>query len=120
MEEHLEKKGIKANLESLRSRVKGRKSIGDLEGNQDRLASKALDDESGSEMEDVDDVRIGRKRKRSMSDSSDQYDALSGRNKSINPSTGKKRRSLTPAQLKITAQSKVRSMSKGRREGSVP
>lgn len=29
-------------------------------------------------------------------------------------------RSLTPAQLKIKSQSKVRSMSKGRREGSVP
>lgn len=55
-----------------------------------------------------------------MSDDSDQYDALSGRNKSINPATGKKLRSLTPAQLKITAQSRVRSMSKARREGSVP
>lgn len=33
MEEHLEKKGIEFNQESLRQRVKKRKSIGDLEGN---------------------------------------------------------------------------------------
>lgn len=30
-EEHLEKKGIKANLDSLRGRIKSRRSIGDLE-----------------------------------------------------------------------------------------
>lgn len=33
MEEHLEKKGIQVNKESLRQRIKNRKSIGDLEGN---------------------------------------------------------------------------------------
>jgi len=36
-EEHLEKKGIQANIESLRQRVKKRKTIGELEGNQDKL-----------------------------------------------------------------------------------
>jgi ppGpp synthetase/RelA/SpoT-type nucleotidyltranferase len=33
LEEHLEKKGIQANIESLRQRVKNRKSIGELEEN---------------------------------------------------------------------------------------
>jgi nucleolar GTP-binding protein len=37
LEEHLEKKGIQANIESLRQRVKKRKSIGELEANQDKL-----------------------------------------------------------------------------------
>lgn len=37
LEEHLEKKGINANIESLRQRVKKRKTIGELEGNQDKL-----------------------------------------------------------------------------------
>lgn len=36
-EEHLEKKGIDANIENIRSRVKQRKSIKDLEANQDKL-----------------------------------------------------------------------------------
>jgi nucleolar GTP-binding protein len=72
---------------------------------------------------DIDDGgRVGRKRKRSMSDGEDDYDEVdqaSGRGKSTQ-STGQKKRSMTPAQLKITARSKLRSMSKGRREGSVP
>ncbi len=63
-------------------------------------------------MEDVD--RVGRKRRRSMSD--DQDDQSAGKSKK----SGKQVRSMTPAQLKIHAQSKLRSMSKGRREGSVP
>lgn len=37
LEEHLEKKGIAANLESLRQRVKNRRSIAELEANQDKL-----------------------------------------------------------------------------------
>lgn len=75
------------------------------------------DDSDDGGMMDVDEVRAGRKRKRSMSEDSDMYDG-EGRGKSVK--SGKKLRSLTPAQLKITAQSKVRSMSKARREGSVP
>lgn len=121
LEEHLESKGIDANLDSIRQRVKGRKSISQLEANQDKLANKALadsDDSDDEAMEDVNDTRAGRKRKRSMSDDSDQYGSKQAKKgKSVK---GLKGRSLTPAQLKITAQSKVRSMSKGRREGSVP
>ena len=51
-EEHLEKKGINANIDSLRQRVKKRKTIGELEGNQDRLNSKAFA-EQDEKMEDV-------------------------------------------------------------------
>jgi hypothetical protein len=51
-EEHLEKKGINANIDSLRQRIKKRKTIGELEGNQDRLNSKAFA-EQDEEMEDV-------------------------------------------------------------------
>jgi hypothetical protein len=42
LEEHLEKKGIAANLDSLRTRVKKRKTIKDLEDNQDRLNAKTF------------------------------------------------------------------------------
>lgn len=116
MEEHLEKKGIEVNKESLRQRIKKRRSIGDLEGNQDKLASKALEDESDDAMDIDDGERVGRKRRRSLSASdSDMEDDNDTREKS-----SKKTRSMTPAQLKISAKSKLRSMSKGRREGSVP
>jgi len=53
-EEHLEKKGINANIDSLRQRVKKRKTIGELEGNQDKLNTKAFAQED-EEMEDVDE-----------------------------------------------------------------
>jgi nucleolar GTP-binding protein len=116
LEEHLEKKGIDANLDSLRARVKQRKSIGQLEGNQDALQKRAFQDD-GEDMVDV-DSRVGRKRQRSIS-SSDEDMEESGKN-SEKKSSSKQQRSMTPAQLKIKALSKVRSMSKGRREGSVP
>ncbi len=58
--------------------------------------------------------RTGRKRNRSMSDDEDDDESKGHSKKS------KHVRSMTPAQLKIHAQSKLRSMSKGRREGSVP
>jgi nucleolar GTP-binding protein len=69
-EEHLEKKGIDANLENIRNRIKKRRSIGELEGNQDKLTLKALPDED-DEMMDIGDERVGRKRQRSMSDDDD-------------------------------------------------
>lgn len=64
-----------------------------------------------------DDARVGRKRRRSMSDDEDYAmdDEVSGRDQSE-----KKKRSMTPAQLKIKSKSKVRSMSQARREGQVP
>ncbi len=62
-----------------------------------------------------DDDRRGRKRRRSVSDDEDMEDDNESRGASK-----KSKRSMTPAQLKIRASSKVRSMSQGRREGSVP
>ncbi len=76
---------------------------------------KAINDDSDDSGMDIDDdERVGRKRRRSDSDS-DMEDDVDTREKS-----SKKTRSMTPAQLKISARSKMRSMSKGRREGSVP
>jgi nucleolar GTP-binding protein len=91
-EEHLEKKGIAANLDSLRARVKSRRSITDLEGAQDKLNSKAFDsDDSGDEA--VDAERGGRKRRRSAS--SDEE--MDGEESKSRKSGSKKGRSLTPA-----------------------
>lgn len=113
-EEHLEKKGISANIESIKDRIKKRKTIGQLEDNQDKLVKKAFESSEDEEMEEVE--RAGRKRKRSMSD--DEEDEEDEKKSKSKKSKGV--RSMTPAQLKIHAQSKIRSMSKGRREGSVP
>ena len=122
MEAHLESKGINVNKESLRARVKKRRTIGELEQNQDAKAKNMLDSDGESD-EDMDDEvntrnalgeRRGRKRQRSLSsDSAMDVDEGSQRG-------AKKARSLTPAQLKVRSQSKVRTMSQGRREGSVP
>jgi hypothetical protein len=120
LEEHLEKKGINANIDSLRQRIKKRKTIGQLESNQDKLRDKALDD--NEESMDVDQGR-GRKRKRSVSMSDDEESKRGDSKKTVGSKRtvgSNKNRSMTPVQLKIQSQSKLRSMSKGRREGSVP
>ena len=116
-EEHLEKKGINANIDSLRQRVKKRRGIAELEGNQDKLTKKALRAES-SEDEQMEDVeRVGRKRRRSFSDDEMEEEVKGAASKK---SGSKKLRSMTPAQLKIRSQSILRSKSQSRREGSVP
>ena len=120
LQEHMESKGIDANFDAIKARIKTRRSITDLEGKQDTKADKALaiEGEDGEEMQVDDGDRRGRKRKRSMS-SDESMDESKTASKSVrNKST--MGRSLTPAQLKIRAQSKVRSMTQGRREGSVP
>lgn len=58
MESHLESKGIDFNKDTLRSRIKNKKSIAELERNQDLKAKRMLDssddDSSGDEeMKDV-------------------------------------------------------------------
>jgi len=124
MEAHLESKGIAVNKESLRQRVKKRRSIGELEGNQDKKATGVMKSDDAEDKDAmVEDDRRGRKRKRSVSSDSDDYmdvDQVGGKNKSAEGKTGKKARSFTPQQLKVRAQSKLRSMSQNRREGSVP
>ncbi len=58
----------------------------------------------------MEEERVGRKRRRSAS-SDDE---------SMSEEEKKSKRSMTPAQLKIKSQSKLRSMSQGRREGTTP
>ena len=119
LEEHLEKKGIDANIENIRSRIKQRKTIKELEANQDKLNKKAFEDSDDSSDEKMlqDGDRRGRKRKRSVSDSDEDMEDSNSRGGSKKSAKG---RSMTPMQLKIRSQSKLRTMSQGRREGSKP
>ncbi len=82
LEEHLDKMGIDVNKDTLRSRIKKRRSIGDLEGKQDKLATK-IANESDDEAEEVEEGKRGRKRLRSMSDDEDYMDIDTGREKSV-------------------------------------
>ncbi len=112
MEAHLESRGISVNKESLRNRIKSRKTIIDLEGNLDKGAKKAL---AESDDEIKDDDRVGRKRKRSYSPDDGYMEVDEGKGKSSKKSTdntsAKSTRQLNPKQLKIRSQSRLRSMS---------
>ena len=80
MIDHFEEKGIKVNKESLRSRSKTRRTLGDLEDAADRRVDRALND-SDDEDDIVEDAGMaekeqktrGRKRKRERSVDSDEY-----------------------------------------------
>lgn len=122
MVDKMESKGIAVNKDTLRARSKSRKSIAELEKNQDEKAKRVLD-ESGDESV-VDDEQLaqdeqkerGRKRRRTRSvDSADFMDVDEGAKPK---SSGK--RSMTPAQRKVTAAKMVRSKTAERREGSEP
>ena len=82
------------------------------------MAKKALEDESDNGME-IDEERVGRKRKRSISDD-EGYSELDEGTARAKTTSATKKRSMTPAQLKINARSILRSKSQNRREGSVP
>ncbi len=86
-----------------------------MEDNQDKLQARAFAEEG----EDIE----GRGRKRRRSDDDSDMEDLEESKKTPSKKTANSKkmfRSMTPAQLKIHSQSKLRSMSKGRREGSVP
>jgi nucleolar GTP-binding protein len=117
LEQHLENKGIDANIDNIRNRIKQRKTIKELEDNQDKLNKKAFQDSHSQDEQMLGDER-GRKRKRSLSNSSDEHMDSDDARPASKKST--KLRSMTPMQLKIKSQSKLRSMSQGRREGSKP
>lgn len=81
MDAHFERLGLDVNKESLKTRVKKRKSISELENNKDKFARKmkaiegGRDSDSGDDNEDMHDAkeeRVGRKRQRSIS-SDDGY-----------------------------------------------
>merc|ERR1712060_1005978 len=109
MIEHFESKGIEVNRESLRSRSKTKRRIGDLEEAQERKAKGMLDDGDGDEP--IEDERLAaaegeargrdRKRKREKSINPDDYMDIDEAGES---SKAGKRRNLTPAQRTMTAQ----------------
>ena len=80
--EGFESKGIEVNKESLRTRSKSRRSIGDLEGAADALHKKIADQSDSDEdvikdkdMADQEQEGRGRKRRRNRSiDSADYMD----------------------------------------------
>lgn len=123
MVDHFESKGIDVNKESLRSRSKSRRTLGDLEAAQDKLAARVLaDDSDGGDVVDDDDIAMqegdarGRKRRRSRSPSLDDDSMGEGQTSK----SKSKLRSMTPAQRKISAAKMVRSKTASRREGSQP
>lgn len=119
----LEAKGYDVNKESLRSRSKVRRSISQVEEGQDRFAKRVLDSDSDDGMI-VDDDKLaakeakdrGRLKKRTRNAKDSDIDMSDdGEEKA-----GNKARSMTPAQRHISAQKSIRSMTKDRREGTVP
>jgi len=106
LEEHLERLGLNPNKESLQKRVKARKSIAELEANQDKLAKKVIEQEGEEEEKES----RGRKRKRALS-SDDEH---------MEEAKSSKEGKRAVSALKIRSQSKARALSQGRREGSKP
>ncbi len=111
--EDLREKGFDVNKESLRSRSKVRKSLMDVEGGQDKLASNVLDSDDDEVVEDEALAKKeaqgrGRDKKRARK-ADDDIDMEDG-----------KSRSKTPAQLHISASKRIRSLTQERREGTVP
>lgn len=88
MEDHLKSKGINVNVDSLRQRIKTRKSITQLEDNQDKKA-KNFENESDDESMGQ-EKRVGRKRKRSISSDEEMKDdqkseKIKGTGRSLTP-----------------------------------
>jgi len=124
MIEHFEKIGVPVNKESLRSRSKSVRRIGNLEDALDRRDKAALDSDDG-EMP-IDDDKLadkeaetrGRKRRRDRSVNPDDY--MDVDDEDADAPAGMKKRNLTPSQRTISAQKIIRSKTKDRREGSEP
>jgi len=120
MEQDLESKGIAVNKETLRERVRSRKTIMELEAAQEKRDGQFLDsDDEGGEMmgDDSEGEREagarGRKRTRKYVEEEDNAMEVEG-------VVDKRKRTLTAPALKRVAASKLRSFSQGRREGSTP
>ena len=125
MIDHFESIGVDVNKESLRSRSKSRRRIGDLESAQDKKAAAMLDSSDEDGEAPIDDPELaakeaetrGRKRRRERSVNPDDYMDIDEEKDSI---AGHKKRNLTPAQRTVSAQKIIRSKTKERREGSEP
>ena len=111
MIDHFESTGIEVNKESLRSRSKVRRTLADLEGAADKNAERVLGSDDESDIEENEQMAEeelkarGRKRKRSKTD--DSNDSMESDDEK--PTGVKTRRSMTPAQRKISAQKIIRS-----------
>jgi nucleolar GTP-binding protein len=123
----LEAKGYDVNKESLRSRSKVRRTISEIEDGQDKFAKKVLDSDDDDMV--VDDENLakkeakdrGRLKKRTRNAGSDIDMSEDVGVKAGNKSAGaKSARSMTPSERHISAQKSIRSMTKDRREGTVP
>jgi nucleolar GTP-binding protein len=141
MTEALEKRGISVNKESLATRVKNPKRIGEIEANKDKKAKELLGEEYDSddddrEMVDDEDVKKSegerRGRKGRDTDVSKPKKLLGKRTRKnddemsmdsdeeehsvfLNP-----KRTKTPAQRKASVQKDIRDRTASRREGSEP
>jgi nucleolar GTP-binding protein len=102
LEEHLEKKGIDANIESIKARSKSRRTIGDLEEAQEKNMKKTFardsDDEDDEELVDDDNVRMqeGERRGRKRQRDADDYMEVDQVGGDSTGKGGKTARSFTP------------------------
>lgn len=118
MKSELAQKGIKFDEENLNTRAKTRKTLADIERNQnarmlnagDGSEDSEIDENPNEELKKKDQEQRGRNKKRRRNDSIEDVD--------MEGDTVKKTKSA--GSVKMRAQSKIRSMSAGRREGSVP
>ena len=123
---HFESIGVPVNKESLRSRSKTARTIGDLEDAQTKHASAILGDSDDDGVMPIDDKVIadaegesrGRKRRRERSINPDDY----ADSQDIQSTGGgiKAKRNMTPAQRTVSAKKIIRSKTQERREGSEP
>lgn len=146
MTEDLKERGIDVNEQTLATRVKNPRRIADLEEAADRHAKEVLglsddsDDDSdvdgdaklkaeegekrgrkGRETEKKQKL-LGKRRRDADSDEemADGDSSDGGIDQEIRGSLGKNRRSMTPAQRKISAKKIIRDRTASRREGSEP
>jgi len=133
MHEAMVAKGINIDKEDLRARSKSRRTLGDLEDAQDKLAKKGLDFSSDEDViedkkmnkEEV-SAREGRtkakKRPRTKSVQAEDY-AERQQGKSLDPEVKcftARARTMTPAQRSISHKKSIRERSASRREGNEP
>jgi len=145
MATEMEAKGHAVNRETLATRVRNRRRIGDLEAAAEANAKIALggdnSDDEGQELMDDDETRkkegeergrkgrkeekkeklLGKRSRNNDDDDdmdSDNEDLEKIMERNIRGSLGKDRKSMTPVQRKISVQKMVRDRTASRREGS--
>lgn len=145
MTEGLKERGIDVNEENLASRVKNTRRIADLEAAADKKAKEALgiEDDSDDDSDDVDGDKklkdeegekrgrkgrdtekkkslLGKRKRDADSDEEMASDDSNDIDQTVRGSLGKNRKSMTPAQRKISVKKTLRERTASRREGSEP